>query len=85
MLCMGDELSFTAVCRRPNAVRVSIHTTSCVRQGEGGCSKTLWRFDEAGYLRFILTARVYEVAVRTRPSSNLLLISVPVTIFSIWM
>jgi hypothetical protein len=36
-------------------------------QGEGGCGKTLWRFEDAGYLRYILTARVYDVAVRILP------------------
>jgi Pyridoxal-phosphate dependent enzyme len=34
-------------------------------QSEAGCAKTLWRFEEAGYLRAILTARVYDVAVET--------------------
>lgn len=28
-----------------------------------GCEPTAWRFDQIGYLRAVLTARVYDVAV----------------------
>lgn len=37
-------------------------------QGPSGCNKTSWRFDESGYLRAVLTARVYDVAVRFLPA-----------------
>ncbi|KXZ54340.1 hypothetical protein GPECTOR_5g422 [Gonium pectorale] len=33
-------------------------------QGSGGCAANQWRFQPDGYLREILTARVYDVAVR---------------------
>lgn len=33
-------------------------------QGPKGCAPTQWRFEPDGYLRQILTARVYDVAVR---------------------
>lgn len=34
-------------------------------QGSRGCAPMAWRFDPAGYLKEILTARVYDVAVET--------------------
>ena len=36
----------------------------CVQTPEG-CQQSLWRFQPGGYLREILTARVYDVAVRS--------------------
>eukprot|EP01025_Chloroclados_australasicus_P059084 TRINITY_DN74587_c0_g1_i1.p1 TRINITY_DN74587_c0_g1~~TRINITY_DN74587_c0_g1_i1.p1 ORF type:complete len:164 (-),score=22.55 TRINITY_DN74587_c0_g1_i1:79-570(-) len=33
--------------------------------GPSGCDKMAWRFSESGYLRAILTARVYDVAVES--------------------
>lgn len=43
---------------------------NCV-QGPSGCNKTAWRFEESGYLRAVLTARVYEVAVRLCTATKL--------------
>ncbi|GAX79219.1 hypothetical protein CEUSTIGMA_g6659.t1 [Chlamydomonas eustigma] len=37
--------------------------TEC--KGPAGCASNLWRFQADGYLRAILTARVYDVAVET--------------------
>eukprot|EP00798_Chlamydomonas_sp_ICE-L_P019886 gene19886-26590_t len=34
-------------------------------QGSSGCAETLWRFKSDGYLREVLTARVYDVAIQT--------------------
>ncbi|KAG1655823.1 hypothetical protein FOA52_008386 [Chlamydomonas sp. UWO 241] len=34
-------------------------------QGPTGCAKNQWRFDSDGYLRAVLTARVYDVAIQT--------------------
>ncbi|KAG2425919.1 hypothetical protein HXX76_013293 [Chlamydomonas incerta] len=34
-------------------------------QGAGGCASNLWRNQQDGYLRAILTARVYDVAIQT--------------------
>ena len=33
-------------------------------QGPSGCQQMQWRTERGGYLREILTARVYDVAVR---------------------
>ena len=44
--------------------------TACLSaQGPQGCAATPWRFDLDGYLREILTARVYDVAVSGTDSS----------------
>lgn len=40
-------------------------------QGEKGCVAAPWRFTQDGYLREILTARVYDVAVRISHSVTL--------------
>lgn len=37
-------------------------------QGPEGCQQMQWRNQPGGYLREILTARVYDVAVRTLPA-----------------
>jgi hypothetical protein len=37
---------------------------SLFMQGPSGCQQMLWRNQPGGYLREILTARVYDVAVR---------------------
>eukprot|EP00892_Ulva_mutabilis_P012128 jgi/Ulvmu1/9288/UM050_0037.1 len=42
-----------------------IGCTDAACQGPSGCNKTVWRYDEAGYLRAILTSRVYDVAKET--------------------
>ncbi|KAG2434973.1 hypothetical protein HYH02_011972 [Chlamydomonas schloesseri] len=34
-------------------------------QGAGGCASNLWRHQQDGYLREILTARVYDVAIQS--------------------
>lgn len=38
----------------------------CFEQGPGGCDAIDWEQSQASYLRQILVARVYEVAVRLR-------------------
>jgi hypothetical protein len=38
-------------------------------QGLGGCASMRWRNEPGGYLREILTAKVYDVAVR-RPCAT---------------
>ncbi len=34
-------------------------------QGPQGCAQNTWRYQPDGYLREVLTARVYDVAVQT--------------------
>lgn len=36
---------------------------ACVAQGPAGCQQMQWRNEPGGYLREILTAKVYDVAV----------------------
>ncbi len=39
-------------------------TELALGQGPAGCQQMQWRTEPGGYLREILTARVYDVAVR---------------------
>eukprot|EP00873_Tetraselmis_striata_P045441 jgi/Tetstr1/465705/TSEL_000894.t1 len=34
-------------------------------QGPTGCAKNQWRFEKGGYMKSILTARVYDIAIQT--------------------
>lgn len=38
---------------------------SAAPQGSGGCTSMAWRNEEGGYLREILMARVYDVAIES--------------------
>jgi threonine dehydratase len=46
----------------------NLHQVELV-QGPGGCAKMQWRSQPGGYLREILTARVYDVAVSQHVSA----------------
>lgn len=39
-----------------------LHT---LQQGATGCAENMWRYEPSGYLKKILTAKVYDVAVET--------------------
>lgn len=43
-------------------------------QGPAGCEQTAWRLEPGGYLRHILNARVYDIAVRPPADSNMTLL-----------
>ena len=52
------------------------HIPACLRrmlrlQGMSGCQQMQWRSQTGGYLREILTAKVYDVAVRALPPHDL--------------
>ena len=54
-----------AACWAAGMARTRRHPLSRHAQGPHGCAPMAWRFDQIGYLRHILTARVYDVAVRS--------------------
>jgi hypothetical protein len=59
--CLGQK---DGCFRRRCCGTPTFSRTQETMQGPSGCNKTSWRFDESGYLRAVLTARVYDVAVR---------------------
>jgi threonine dehydratase len=44
-------------------------TTGCL-QSISGCAANAWRYEPDGYLREVLTARVYDVAIQSPLVSN---------------
>ena len=50
-------------------LQTSLHNVGAP-QGPAGCQQMLWRLEPGGYLREILTARVYDVAVRLAARSR---------------
>ncbi len=61
----GFSTQLHASCCSTRDLQTSLHTVGVrTLQGPTGCQQMLWRMEPGGYLREILTARVYDVAVR---------------------